>query len=147
MNILELELSSCHASSDYYVSKLKEASKAAATKDVEEIILEVDRGVDFDMLGHLLLGFPKLKILRLSQNYSYGVCIDLDDFILFLELLRLEKLFFDDLQSKFLENIDPDTLFNKLPGGCTYYITSGFEKSNGENHIHPSKDKYMVFVR
>jgi hypothetical protein len=147
MNILELELSSCNVSDEYYVNKLREVSKNAAAKEVEEIILEVDSGVDFDILGDLLLEFPKLKTLTLSQNYSYGVCIELDDFILFLESLSLKKFVFNDLQSKFLKGVDQDTLFNKLPINCTYHITYGYEKSDATTHIHPSKDKYMVFVR
>ncbi len=140
------ELSSCEASEYYYVRLLKTASKCVTAKNVEIISLNVDRGVDFDTLAIILLDFTGLKVLKLTQNYAYGVCIELNDFLQLLELLDLREFVLNDLQSEFLKGINQDDFFSKLPSNCTYRITYGFDPSNGTTHIHPTKNKYMVFV-
>jgi hypothetical protein len=146
------ELSSCEASEDYYENKIMELSLSERGKSIDVIEMDVDRGVDFRVLKGLLIRFPNLKNIEINQNYSPSNAV-LDHFIEFVSALKLEKLKFADLQSEFLDNVDPKTLFEQLPGNCIYIIHHGFFDSKGYDglslttHIDPFNNKYMTFTR
>ena len=146
------ELSSCEASENYYEDKINKLSFSERAKSIETIEIDIDRGVDFRVLKGLLVRFPELKNLEIQQNYS-PINNEVHHFTEFLKVLKLEKLKFVDLQSEFLETIDPKLLFEQLPGNCTYIIHHGFFDRKGyeglslTTHIDPSNNKYMTFTR
>ena len=86
--------------------------------------MKVDRGVtDFGFLGDLLVNFyPKLSNLRIEQNYSYREDFEADEFYNFIEMVKLDHFELDDCQSKFLENLDIDRLFNVMKNNSTCLI-------------------------
>ena len=146
METLTLQLSSCTTDESYYVHALRKMGKSNYAKDITKIVIEVDMGVDYGDLSDVLLTFPNLKILQLSQIHSCGECNSLDDLLQCLEVLCLQEFVFNDRSSHFLENIDQSYLFEKLPPNCKYTITYGCNSVNTTHHIHPREDKYMVFT-
>lgn len=147
MNTLVLnDLSSCEAIPEiYYVTQIR---KNKVTHNLlEKIVLEVDRGVDFHVLAQELLDFPRLEVVELSQNYTVGKD-SIEEFVRFVEILRLSKIKLVDMQSQFLK-CDPNELFIKLASDCTYEFSVGFGDSESPSlttHINPSNNKFMIFT-
>lgn len=147
MNTLELDLSSCEDSIDYYVNKLIDAANSDSTRYIDTMILEVDRGVEFSTLDYLLQSFPKLENLKIIQNYS-PLESGMKEFLDFLKILGLKKFELEDLQSEFLGDATPSDLFKKLPNNCTYMISSKYsDKPLAEVHIDAKNNKSLVFNR
>lgn len=146
MDTLKLQLSSCTTHESYYVHALRKAGKSNHAASITKIIIEVELGVDYNDLSEVLLSFPNLEILQLSQHHSCGECIALDDLLQCLEVLALHEFILYDQKSEFLKDIDQSLLFDKLPPNCKYTIVYGNNIVNTTHHIHPKVDKYMLFT-
>lgn len=150
MQTLVLDLSSCKESEDYYVNVLTQKGNDLKTRMVNKIELDVDRGVNFEVLCHLLHSFPVLTSVSIKQNYSPNECT-IDHFVAFLESLHLEKFELRDLQSSFLSSVEPSNLLNLLPSQCDYIIHCGFdldgEPQSCSTHIDMARNKSLLFRR
>jgi hypothetical protein len=99
-----LDLSSCDVASNYYVNVIFNSF----SPEIIKLTLEVDRGVDFDVLTHLLPSkFPNLEHLIIDQNYSTS---SVADFLEFLTVIKLKTFTLTDYQSKFLKGLVVDEI-------------------------------------
>ena len=109
---------------DDYLYKIK---TYPYNEKVENVDLDyIDRGVnDFEEFGQALLyTFPNLKKLKWSQNYTCyknktGEEVWLE-FLKFIKMMELTKLYLIDTQSKFLMYFNKDELLNNMPINSTY---------------------------
>lgn len=140
MTKLKLDLSCCEISKEYYPSVLYDK----ACKDITSLEMEVDRGVDFQILLESLSEFPNLETLTLKQNYAHGKHISLADFIDFLEHLSLKKFTLIDFQSEFLNILKPFDFFFMLPNNCDYVIIYGDEPQNHTFQLDVVNNRSLV---
>lgn len=107
--------------------------------NVISLSLKIDRGVtDFDLLSEVLsIKFPKLRKLKIDQNYSFGDNTHATNFLNFLQSLNLEEFILDDFQSSFLNQITIDNIFSVMPDKSTCIIITG--NSNDDSIIKSGK--------
>ena len=146
-HLILIDLASGEDADNYYVTKLSQMA-ASPMKVAEELMLGSEEGFDFGVLRESLQPFSVLTSLYISQRRSPDACT-LDHFVGCLKCLYLEELHLDDIQSAFLKDIDPFTLFDLLPGNCKYVITCGLHSSKLETttHIDMVHNKSLLFSR
>ena len=118
-----------------YLSKLNDTFNVTYL-----FIPDIDRGIDdfVEFANVLHYKFPKLEILHIHQNYSFYKDKDddklIDDFLYFIKILKLKKLYFFDHQTLLLHNKSlNDRLFTVMSENCVIYIGDGSDmiiKSN-----------------
>ncbi len=120
----------------------------------------IDRGIeDFPEFGDSLLELhPDLKVLVMSQNYSYDNDITDEqfakDFIGFIKSLKLSVLIFYDSQSQFWTHLTLKDILDAQPDNSLYCICSGtsLKELNKENKSclfkisDKNKNKYLYFT-
>lgn len=111
-----MELSNCEWSDYYYIDYLVKMDKSMSTLD-----LVIDRGCDFRELSYVLELF-NLDTLKIEQNYSLST---MDDFIYFIQTLKLKNFTLIDSQSEFLTTLTLNNLINIIPDDCHYVIQYG----------------------
>lgn len=105
----------------------------------------VDRGIsNFNAFANMIKNlFPNIETLDLDQNYSYypkiyNMCISNDEknlmyyqeFLNMLKTLKLKNFRFYDQQSRFINNINIEDIFEIMPNDSVYVLRSGCEKFN-----------------
>lgn len=111
-----MELSDCEWSDYYYIDYLSKMDKS-----ITELDLVIDRSCDFEALAYVLESF-NLDTLKIEQNYSLST---MDDFIYFIQTLKLKNFTLIDSQSEFLIQLTLNDLSNIIPDDCYYVIQYG----------------------
>lgn len=137
-------------------------------KNATELLIEyVDRGVhNWDEFGKKLSAdYPALKLLFISQNYSYNTqilrmynetvesynmrvdCQDTNDFLSFLQTTKLSVFALRDFQSSFLQSMDPIKIFDAQPDGSLYSIVLRTHNTipRGTFHLENKQENKQLF--
>lgn len=123
------------------IDRVPRSEKQTAT----QLLIEyVDRGIhDWDQFSKKLSSdYPALKLLFVSQNFTYKKVPEIDnespvsyykrselqaasDFLSFLQKAKLQIFAMYDSQSQFFESVDPRKIFDVQPENSCYSINIG----------------------